>query len=379
MTDHFLGGIMRKNILACCLIAILIVLSGGCGTKNAAMSSTANNTPSSSTSTTTTDLNSKEKGYIYQSSNEAMFLTWTVDSDNKIVGQLQITDLTNTGIKSSNHPFNGVINGSHLSITISGSVWTDGLANKVFTGTLNGSSQLTLLIPDSSGMMTSFPFNSGNANDFNNIVKSFNNTYAARQNAAQQAAQQQASQEKKQKIINNLADSLGRLQQDASNLSNYDFSGELETMNQHYTKMQDDYTKLKKDASVVPLTDYQLNSVVGYDLNSILEYDLNSVLEYDLNSSIEYDLNSVKGAITNVNNDISNVQSAYQQLNDNDINDSTYTDNNVTSIIKQAQNDIKSANDKISTTQNQANEIFSKGKQLFQAAQKYFSSLTPSN
>ena len=357
---------MVKSII----VVLVILLIGGCGTNTAT-------SPSSATSATTVKTDSKEKGYIYKSSNEAMFITWTEDSNKKIVGQLQITDLTNTGIQSTNHAINGVINGSNISITITGSIWNDGAAGKVFTGTLNGNSQLTLLLPASNGTLTSIPFTSGNANDFNNLVTTFNNTYTAEQNAAQEAVQQQVLQEKRQKITQNLTSSYNALQQDMNNLPDYDFSKDLESMQKDYTNMQSDNNKLQQDASVVPLTNQQLNVTVQQDLNVGMQQDLNVTLQQDLNVTITQDIRSLNNAIATVNSDISDVQTNYQAYKGNGIAGS-FTDQSITNIITKAQNEMKAANDKVTSTQKQANDIYNQGQQLFQTAQKYFSSLQSS-
>ena len=120
----------RENTsLKCILISLSLLLLTGCG----ATSQTATSTQKTVTTPANTQAESKEKGYIYQSDNQAVFINWTEDNNN-FVGQMQVTDLTDSGIQSSNHAFNGVLNGTNLSLTITGSILNDGWTGKVFRG-----------------------------------------------------------------------------------------------------------------------------------------------------------------------------------------------------------------------------------------------------
>lgn len=363
------------------LIFIALLLLGGCGTTNTSQNTaSAQSTTSTHTVTTpaATQAESNERGYISQSTNEAIFVNWTQDKDNKLVGQLQVTDLTNSGIQSSNHAFNGIINGSSISLTITGSILSDGWTGKVFTGTLDGSNKLTLFFPGSNGMMNPVTFTSGTVADFNNEIQAFNNNYTQSQDQAKQAAQQKAVQDKKQEIVDRLSSNYNTLKQSLSNLPSVDYGEDIATMQKHFEKMQSDYNKLKQDASVVPLTNQQLNGVVNQDLNGILNQDLNGVLNQDLNGTISQDIYRINSAIDTLKSGISHVQSSYKTYNTNGLT-APFSDSDISSLIASAQDTVAKLTDQATSTQNQAKGVFNQGEQLFKTAQDYFSSLKSTN
>lgn len=121
------------------------------------------------------------KAYVCKSSAQAMFINWTQDKDNKIIGQLQITTNTKEGL---------------VSLSFTGSAWTKG--GKVYTGKLEGTNTLVLLWPSTNGTIDSLYFDTGNVQDFNNAVQDLNQVQAQMQS-------DKADETRKQSILNNFS------------------------------------------------------------------------------------------------------------------------------------------------------------------------------
>lgn len=136
------------------------------------------------------------KAYVCKSSAQAMFINWTQDKDNKIIGQLQITTNTKEGLTTSKHRFNGIIDGNQVSLSFTGSAWTEG--GKVYTGKLEGTNTLVLLWPSTNGTIDSLYFDTGNVQDFNNAVQDLNQVQAQMQS-------DKADETRKQSILNNFS------------------------------------------------------------------------------------------------------------------------------------------------------------------------------
>lgn len=109
------------------------------------------------------------KGYVCKSSAQAMFIHWTQDKDNKIIGRLQITINTKEGLTTINHDFNGIIDGNQVSLSFTSSALTEG--GKVYTAKLEGANTLVLLWPSTNGTIDSLYFNRGNFEDFNKAIQ----------------------------------------------------------------------------------------------------------------------------------------------------------------------------------------------------------------
>lgn len=317
--------------------------------------------------TTEQESQNTQSGYVASSSNIAMYIRWT-ETDSKLMGQLQMAALVNNEISSSTHSFTGIINGKDISINFSGSKWTDNLAGMTWTGTLNGDT-LTLDYPAKDGTLQNIPFNSGSIDDFNNDVNTLRN------NGSAQAAKE-AYQNKKNKIHDLLIKELNNLNDNAAQLASINFDDVLKQMESNLNNMQGDFANLKKDASVTPLTDYQLNSVVKYDLNSIVGYDLESVLKYDLDNSLGYKIEQANEINSQVTNNIKKLQETWGIYQQNNINDTNINQDVISSSISSAQQQQKVLNNKIVSAQQQGNNYYSQGQQLYQTAKNYVSGLT---
>lgn len=137
-------------------------------------------------------------GWMAQGGNDIYFMNWTENS-NQLVGQLQNANFDGWKASGSSHAFNAIHNGSNISVTFTGSAWTDGFGGKVLTGTFK-SSELQLLFPQKNGNLATVVFKSATVQDYNNAVAAFQrqrNQELAQQQAEQQskdAAQQQQDQ-----------------------------------------------------------------------------------------------------------------------------------------------------------------------------------------
>lgn len=357
---------LKKNTFLKLTIILLLILISGCGTTGKVTNATAS---------VDTKAESTEKGYVYQSDNEVFFINWTKDKDNKIVGQLQITELTNSGVQSTNHSFDGVIDDPKISITITGSILNDGLTGKVFTGSLDGSNKLTLLFPSSNGMMTPVSFTSGTVADFNKRVTALNQNYAKLQSDKQAQAQSNEQLKNHQDIITSLSSIDKKIKQDTAVLGDISFSDVLGQYDSNFKQIQQHYSKLKSDSNVQPFTSYQL-SVVQYDL-STMNYDL-STLGY-CDSVMQSKNGDIQIAIKNIQSDISTYKSLWSSNQGFGGQGSPISSDDMTTAISNAQAQISKAGDTQKSAWTQADSYNKQAKDLYSTAESFVKGLNPAN
>lgn len=350
----------RRTILLRCIMLSIFILLAGCGSPS--QTPTSQNYPITE---------SKDKGYIFQNDNQVAYLNWTKDHDNKIVGQLQITDLTNSGIQSTNHSFNGVINDSNISITITGSLLTDGWAGKVITGNLDGANKVTLVFPSSNGTMNPVTFTSGTIANFNDKVAALNQSYSNLQSEKQAQAQIADQQNKLQSAIKSLSNIDKKIKDDTTALASLSFSDIIGNYSNALKQMQQNYSTLKADANVQPFTSYQLGTV-QYDLGT-LEYDLGTFEYIDgtlqsKNSNFQYYIKTLQDDIKSYNTAWSN----YQEMGGQG---STITLDQMNSSISSAQNQISKANNSYNSVKSQADGYNKQAKDLYNTASAFVKGL----
>jgi hypothetical protein len=114
---------------------------------------------------------SDQKGYLHSDSDSVIFLHWT-EINGKLNGQMNVFFVKGNRAKNtdtSGHSFEGVSDRKNLSLNFTGSVWTDGLGGKTWTGTISGN-ELTLVIPNNNGQLSPVRFTVGTVEQYNDEV-----------------------------------------------------------------------------------------------------------------------------------------------------------------------------------------------------------------
>lgn len=306
-------------------------------------------------------------GYVAVYNNLAMFIRWT-EVDKKLSGQLQIASLAGKNVENLTHAFSGIINNSDISISFSGSVWTDSWSGKTWTGTIRDN-KLTLVYPAKDGSLQTLLFNSGSITDYNQALGNLQNQGAIQANA-------DAYQQKQKETYNSLNSSLGNLRRDTSRLASINFDNDIKIIQTSLVTMQKHYEQLKKDASVIPLTNYQLNHVVKYDLNVEMAYDLNTNLSYNLNNDLGYDIREAQQLSSYVSQEITILQNSWQEYLKYNSSTSQFNQDTISSSITLAKEQQTLLEKKISSAQGLGNYYYDQGKQLYQTAKNFVAGLT---
>jgi len=303
--------------------------------------------------------------YVAVSTSSALFINWA-ETDHKLTGQLQLAavDSNTLAVSSENEPFNGVLNGADISITLSN--------GKTMTGTLN-KNVLTLSYPANDGTMATIAFKPGSVTDFNQAVDGFQ------------------KQKKEKDASDALLSSLSAvIDQDIQGATSISFDSYMVSFKADLKKMQSGYQKLQSDASVRPFTSMKLEVVssqltdLSFQLNSIKTFLDGSLpfwaglLGIDVQQSFGYNIQQAQTLNTKFGSDITELQQnwkVYQSLN---IADSQISVDMVSSTIGNAQKQEAALSQRIAVAQQQGNAYYSQGEKIYQTASKYVSGLTAS-
>lgn len=307
-----------------------------------------------------------QKGYLATFRDGAMFIQWT-EVDKKISGQLQVAGLNNNKIESRTHPFNGITNGSNISINFSGSVWMDSLGGVTWTGTIE-SNKLTLVYPAKDGTLQTIAFRPGTVNDYNNTIGVLKDEGAIQES-------KEAYQKKQNDTRNNLNNLLIKLNKDTITLSSISFDKEIKSIKSSHETMQKQYTQLRARASVAPLTKYQLEYEVKYDLEYNLRYTLENDLLYNLNYGLGYTIKNAQEFSAYVSNEISALQNCWNDYLSSNRPDTQFNQDRVSSVIASARQEQSLLENRISSAQQEGNNYYSQGQQLYQTAKIFVSGL----
>jgi hypothetical protein len=162
-------------------------------------------------------------GYLYQSSDIALFIQWT-QTGSTLSGTLQVayTDPSDpTKLETATYSITGVVANGNVTLTLDQSV----LGTTNLSGTFNGS-VVTLDIPEPDGTITQATFSPATLSDYNNDVSSLQ---GRAQQAQAQAATNAATAQHEQEVDN----AVSAVEKDLSNLSqDDDFSSVLSQVSQ---------------------------------------------------------------------------------------------------------------------------------------------------
>lgn len=259
---------------------------------------------------------SGQRGYLFADTYKILFIRWT-EINKKLNGQLQLFYAKGdkewrTG--ASSHPFEGVSDGENVSINFKGSIWTERLSGKTWTGTLKNN-ELRLVIPTPDGTLETVNLKPGTVDDYNQAVFSLKRNVTEtnaqmqkeRTEAAKIATEQRAvvdANEQVENSIRRVASAVGKLERATR------FDDVLNGYLKDLEKMKAHYQEMRNKAAKRPLDSYQL-STVEYALNT-LNYDLSSV-EYR-GSSMKYRTDEVEKVINEAKGEMSRLQKAWGNL-----------------------------------------------------------------
>lgn len=108
--------------------------------------------------------------YILQDDSRVLLIKWT-EINGKIMGQLQATSIqeNTSNVVTETHKFEGITNGSEITINFNDNRFFDSLGGTSWSGTVS-LNKLTLNIPDSQGNLNTVVFNHGKVDEYNTYV-----------------------------------------------------------------------------------------------------------------------------------------------------------------------------------------------------------------
>jgi hypothetical protein len=360
----------------------------GSGTPTATPTATPQSTYSACTAppypTPALDPTLNLSGYLALYYDGAGFVEW-IDVAGSLSGTLYWTspdDERPREFKSETVSFTGVLSDDRLALTFEqGFGFNTTISGQLSDGTL------TLYFPQDSGAPWAAVMHPGTLAEYQQAIRSLELEAAQAQECAQEvgatatavAAQQDAvavANASVDRALSDLADATSRLE-DAT-----DFSDTMSEYADDLSTMQDDDNEMRSDAAVEPFDCYQL-SVVEYDL-SVIEYDM-TVIEYDRDTLLSYDIETVNGYISDVEQAMRDVQSAFDWLQTADVANTTsspspaYTQDDIAQDVTAAQQQIDASQATIDTAQEQASGYEQSASQVLQDASDYVAGLACSD
>jgi len=259
---------------------------------------------------------SDQKGYLHADSDSVIFLRWT-EINGKLNGQMNVFFAKGNRTRNTDtsaHSFEGVSDGKNLSLNFTGSVWTDGLGGKTWTGTISGN-ELTLVIPSNNGQLSPVRFIAGTVEEFNDAVllikKGVREQNATVQQENADAARVQSEQTAVFEANNRVRSSLEMLNTATTQLAHsLNFDPVFEAYEKTWEKMKSDHANLIAKANERPLTSYKVGE--AQYLLSTLKYDIGT-FEYH-SGTLVYNFKSVTDAIKSVRDAQSKVRINLQEL-----------------------------------------------------------------
>jgi hypothetical protein len=287
-------------------------------------------------------------GYLSINTDSVYFIQFT-EQNHQLNGHLQgIAETTDTPpqTKSSSTAFTGTHNGSSITITVSVFGFSSSLV-----GTLNDTT-LTLEIPQTDGHLQSETFTGASLQDYNQAVDTlqkkvqqvdqryFNNQATV---TAQQATQTAIQQERQavSDANSNLSNALSTLKSDAATLASFSEEGTLGSYANNWQTMQNDYATEQQTVQAGCGDSNYNQGTAQYDAGTV-DYD-EGTIQYD-DGTLNYDKNTYTNELSAVQNDVQTVKTAWTQLQQAGINNTTktpepaYTTNEVNTALQSAQN-----------------------------------------
>ena len=313
-----------------------------------------------------------QQGYLYSDADSAWFLTWA-EINNRLNGQLTGFYLKGKSKKTeetSSHPFEGISDGTNLSLNFTGSKWTEALAGQTWTGTIKGK-RITLIVPVNSGTLESMIFEAATVEEYNQAVQSIKESA----HQSNEKLRRNTDMEKANDTVASMAASLTFSVKKLGKSSCYD--AVFKDFSQAWKKMQQDYTVVKQKAEVKPMNSYDFGEV-QYALGT-LEYDLGTI-EYN-SRSFDYESNNVKDAINAVRTKEKQLSSAWVLLqkaetdNYNGERRTQFLESDIQKLISEAEIAVQKESENMKQAKAKRDEYVNDARQLFGQAKIYVRSL----
>ncbi len=359
-------NLLRKFCVPCIALAFLLTACA----------------PLLSTASSTTSKNNTSPGYLYTSPTNVLFVQWT-NTNGKLSGNLQETYTSSTNstqIQQLNEQFTGTQAGSvvNFSLSMFG-------ATRSITGSLNGST-LTVAVPDASGQINTIELHSATLAQYNSAINTLEaqiqgtvtvtalatQTPDVVQLPTQTGTQLPMSQFDQQQAVteanNTLGSALYALQADTSVLGSNMNLGNLFSIYQANWQQMQQYYQQEQAAASNGCTAY---SAAKYEDGGV-NYYLGSIQSND--STLSYIQQNINMDITAIQQDMQNVQSDWQQLQNAVSADTVSTPTpafsnlEVTQALQAAQNQITNVQVQLKSAQSRATQYDNEAKQLKQQA-----------
>jgi hypothetical protein len=328
-----------------------------------------------------------QKGYLYSDGEGVIFLQWT-EINSKLNGQMNVFHAKGGRGKSTerfSHSFEGVSDGKNISLNFTGSPWTERLGGKTLTGTIS-ESELTLVIPASSGALAPVKFNAGTVEQYNQAVLDIKQAVQSENKKTQKETADAAGilAEKNMVIEGNnrvkfsldgLTDSINRLE------ALVKFDDVFSSYSTTWETMKADHNTLLKEAAERPLTSYQLGKV-RYDLGT-LRYD-KGALEYH-SRTLAYKVRQINDASNSVREGQKSLRNSWGLLqqavaaNSSGTPNGQFSESEISGPLHLADDQIRKASEEIQQASKRRASYHDLATELYRNAEAFVNSLRPTD
>lgn len=368
-----MSGIRKLNCLILLLLLASLLWAGGC--KQPIIGSAAKDkyTPGGK----------DQKGYLYSTGGVVMFVRWT-EINKKLNGQLSIFYSTGSRGKStdaSSHPFEGVFDGESVSLNFTGSIWSERLSGKTWTGSIKGD-ELTLVIPTKSGLLESLKFKAATVEEYNQIVFGIKQDVQIENTRIRQEEAEAAKirteknavitgNERVKTSIDELVALIRRLE------GRVRFDDVLSNYSQTWENMKINHNELREKAAEKPLTSFRLGKVEH--ILGRLQHDIGTFEHHS--GTLEHRIVSVNDAINDVKEAADNIRISWEFLgravaaNSTGTPTSQFSENDISQSLHLAEERIQKALRETQQASRQKVSFEGQAKDLYRKAESFVKSL----
>lgn len=324
-----------------------------------------------------------QKGYLHSDGDSVMFLQWT-EVNSKLNGQMSVFYAKGNRGKStetSSHSFEGLSDGKNISLNFTGSQWTDGLGGKTWTGTISGS-ELTLVIPVWSGILSPVKFSPGTVEQYNQIVLGITQGVQTQNARTQQEnaeatrieAEKNAGAEGNNRVrysINALTSSTNQLE------SSLKFDDIFESYSRTWEKMKADHKELLEEAADKPFTAHKLGRVQHH--LSVLQSDIQSFESHS--QTFDYRIARVKDVTNSVRDAQKNLKESWEILqqavaaNSSGTPNGQFSEGQISQPLRLGEEKIQKASEEFQQASKKRDAYESQAKDLYRKAESFVKSL----
>lgn len=233
-----------------------------------------------------------------------MFLVLTQTQDSVSGALTIVAPDKKEGTRSHTLSLQGHTDGDTITLTTEGPV-------------INGRRQgdnITLMFPSNSGIISTAKFAPSSEAEFNRAVITLHDLLLAAIKVDQEVERQKLQEaEKITSLTKTLANDISAIKATGIKQDIMDINSALDHEHSALHQLENDSTRLQRDASVRPMTCYQAYQTVGYDFHQTLGYDYNQKLGY-ANNQFQTAANRLEERLSRVESMVEKIKKEAAQL-----------------------------------------------------------------